>query len=105
MDSKRFKMLDEPFTCLICHKKVEPLNYTARDHCPYCLTSIHLDNLPGDRQNPCHGILNPIDIMSKKGEIKIVYKCAKCGEIKVNKMANDDNYDLILKISANKDIN
>ena len=103
MDSKRFKMIDEPFTCLVCQKEVKPLKYTARDHCPYCLYSLHIDNLPGDRQNSCHGLLKPIDIEQKKGEIKIIYCCQKCGQIKKNKMAKDDNYDVILKISANKD--
>ena len=33
MDIKKFTMRDESFTCLVCHKYVEPLNYTARDHC------------------------------------------------------------------------
>ena len=105
METKRFRMLDESFSCLVCNHQVEPLKYTARDHCPFCLYSIHIDNLPGDRQNPCHGLLQPIDIEQKRGELKIIYKCNKCGQIKKNKVAQDDNYDLILKISANKDIN
>ena len=31
----------------------------------------------------------------------IIYKCSKCGAIRKNKAAEDDNYDLILKLSAN----
>ncbi len=100
---KRFNMIDEGFTCLVCGKNVEPLNYTARDHCPFCLCSIHIDNNPGDRSNNCKGILRPIDIeKSKKDTFKIIYKCDKCGLIKKNKMALDDNYDMILKIMSNK---
>ena len=32
---KRFNMIDEEFICENCHQKVNKLNYTARDHCPY----------------------------------------------------------------------
>ena len=104
MDKKRFKMIDEEFICLVCGKNVNKLNTTARDHCPYCLCSIHVDNNPGDRSANCGGILKPIDIeKSKKDSLKIIYKCDKCGIIKKNKTALDDNYDLILSIMSNKD--
>ena len=100
--SKKFRMIDESLTCGVCGKKVEPLGYTARDHCPYCLSSIHLDINPGDRLSTCHGIMQPIGIENaKKGEYKIVYKCTQCGLIKRNKKAIDDNMDLIIKIMAN----
>lgn len=99
---KRFKMLDESFICDVCGKKIEPLGYTARDHCPYCLSSKHLDINPGDRLSECHGILEPIGIENaKKGKYKIVYKCNKCGATKRNIMAYDDNMDLVIKIMAN----
>ena len=100
---KRFNMIDEGFTCLVCKRRVEPLNYTARDHCPFCLCSVHVDNNPGDRSNDCKGILRAIDIeKSKKDTFKIIYKCDKCGVIKKNKMALDDDYDMILKVMSNK---
>lgn len=103
MDTKRFKMLDEEFTCFVCGKKVKPLSYTARDHCPYCLSSRHVDIFPGDRLCTCKGILEPIEIeKGKKDNLKIVYRCKTCGMIKKNKSAIDDNYDLILKIMSTK---
>lgn len=91
---------DNGFVCRNCGKSVEPLGYTSRDHCPYCLYSIHIDNTPGDRSNTCLGDLQPISIENnpKKGYI-IVYKCQKCGEIKRNKSASDDDFDKILEIS------
>ena len=107
MDSKRFKMIDEVFICEVCGNKVEKLEYTARDHCPYCLSSKHLDINPGDRLSECKGILVPIDIeKGKKDTYKIVYRCSKCREIKKNKMAIDDNFDKVLEIMSkeNKDI-
>ncbi len=93
---------DNAFVCHNCGKQVEKLGYTSRDHCPYCLHSLHVDNVPGDRANECHGDLVPIAVETnaKKGYI-IIYKCAKCGEIKKNKAAEDDNFDTILDIAKN----
>ena len=93
---------DNSFVCLNCGKDVEKLKYTSRNHCPHCLHSLHVDIVPGDRENPCRGIMTPIAIENnaKKGYV-IVHKCTKCGEIKRNKSAEDDNFDEILKISKN----
>ena len=52
---KRFTMKDESFVCENCGFNVEKLNYTARDHCPNCLYSKHVDINPGDRENNCQG--------------------------------------------------
>lgn len=103
----RFTMRDESFTCDVCGAKVSPLGYTARDHCPKCLCSKHVDINPGDRECKCQGILEPVAIdKGKKGEYKIVYICNKCGAIKRNKIAKDDNMDLIIQIMSNpKDLN
>ena len=96
-------MIDEKFVCEHCHKEVDELGYTARDHCPYCLYSKHVDINPGDRSANCGGILKPIDIeKSKKDSLKIIYKCDRCGIIKKNKVADDDNFDLILEIMSKK---
>ncbi|HIU39739.1 MAG TPA: RNHCP domain-containing protein [Candidatus Aphodocola excrementigallinarum] len=92
-------MLDEAFICEKCGKKVEKLNYSARDHCPYCLYSKHVDINPGDRQNNCRGLLKPIDIEKFKNTYKIIYKCEKCGEIHKNIIAKDDDMDKIIEIS------
>lgn len=103
MEEKRFKMIDEAFVCEVCNKKVEPLGYSARDHCPYCLCSKHVDINPGDRQNPCKGILRPIEIDKYKNTYKIVYKCDKCHELHRNVMASDDDFDKILEVMRNQD--
>ncbi len=99
LESKRFKELDEGFKCLNCHKEVLPLGYTSRDHCPYCLYSLHIDELPGDRKNKCQGLMEPIDIEKFKNTFKIIYKCCKCGKIHKNIMANDDDMDKIIDLS------
>ena len=98
---KKFNMIDENFTCINCNKKISKLNYTARNHCNFCLHSIHIDNNPGDRNNKCKGILKPIGITKHKDTYKIIFKCERCSEIKRNIMAKDDNMDLIISLSSN----
>lgn len=96
---KKFTMKDENFICENCGFEVQKLNYTARDHCPNCLYSKHVDILPGDRGNSCHGLLKPIGIEKFKNTYKILYQCEKCKKSHKNIMANDDNMDLIIKLS------
>ena len=71
---KKFNMIDEEFICENCNKHVQKLEYSARDHCPYCLYSKHVDINPGDRNNKCHGMLIPIDIEKYKNTYKIIIK-------------------------------
>lgn len=96
---KRFNMIDEKFICENCKKEVDILGYTARDHCPYCLYSKHVDINPGDRANECRGLLKPVDIEKFKDTYKIIYKCEKCNMMHKNIMANDDDFDLIIELS------
>ena len=105
-ETKRFQKNDSGFVCLHCHKEVPPLKVTSRDHCPYCLHSVHVDILPGDRQNPCGGKLVPKSCLPhpKKGYI-ILYQCEKCGEIIRNKAAlsgnEPDDVNLLIPLTAN----
>ena len=71
---KKFNMIDEKFKCMNCGMEVDTLNYTARDHCPRCLYSRHVDVMPGDRQNKCMGLMMPIGIEKYKNTYKIIYK-------------------------------
>ena len=98
---KKFVKRDEEFVCDNCGRVVNTLNYTTRDHCPYCLYSKHVDINPGDRSNNCKGLLEPIGIEKYKDTYKIIYKCMKCGEIHKNIIAKDDDMDMIINISTN----
>lgn len=97
---KKFTMRDESFICENCGKQVDTLNYTARDHCPYCLYSKHVDINPGDRANSCLGLLKPVGVEKFKNTYKIIYKCNKCNNKHKNIIANDDNMDEIIKLSV-----
>ena len=98
---RKFTEIDEEFICDNCGKEVPKLGYSCRNHCPHCLHSKHVDVNPGDRSEECHGILEPIgiEIDSKKGYV-IIFKCKKCGMIRKNKAAKDDNMEEIIKLSA-----
>ena len=100
MDSL-FTKIDEEFTCENCGKQVKKLGYSCRNHCNYCLHSKHVDKNPGDRQEECHGTLEPIsvELSNKKGYV-IVFECEKCGQIRKNKAAKDDDMNEIIKLSA-----
>ena len=92
-------MIDEEFVCENCNKHVKKLGYTARDHCPFCLYSKHIDINPGDRLNTCRGMLVPIGIEKFRDSYKIIYKCDKCNTIHKNIIAKDDAYDKIIDLS------
>ena len=63
--------------------------------------SLHVDVNPGDRAADCGGILDPIraDPDPKKGFI-ITHKCRKCGAIRRNKAAADDDRTLLIRLTA-----
>ena len=92
------------FICAHCGADVKPLtNGSYRNHCPYCLYSQHVDNMPGDRADDCHGMMEPVRVIrhSRKGW-QIVHRCLKCGAERVNKIAENtdapDNFELILDL-------
>lgn len=79
------------FICKCCQKEVLPVtNGSYRNHCPFCLYSIHIDIKPGDRLNNCLGLMSPIDyrIHSKKG-YQILHECDTCGHHQWNKIAEN----------------
>jgi ribosome biogenesis GTPase len=86
------------FICENCKKEVNYISYGTknRNHCPHCLFSLHVDNAIGDRNSKCGGLMAPIGKMYKKdGEEVLVHKCKKCGEIRKNRVAGDDSYEVI----------
>lgn len=110
METKRFSKNDSGFICASCGKEVLPLGYTSRNHCPFCLHSLHVDINPGDRANSCGGILVPIKVEpdAKRGYI-IIHKCKRCGGIVRNRAAHEakiqpDNTDLLIRLTAGETI-
>lgn len=101
------KRLKGTISCSNCSREfnLEMQGKTHRDHCPHCLCSVHIDSKPGNREvwcgegTPCtsnfiHATLRPIGKSSTQ-PIYILYRCEKCGKLKTNVSAYDDNIDLI----------
>ena len=106
MQAKRFSKNDNGFTCTHCGKQVEPLGYTSRNHCPFCLWSLHVDVNPGDRANECCGEMEPVSALpdARHGYI-ILHKCTRCGEIHRNRAAHEakvqpDSIKLLIALTA-----
>ena len=101
----KFTHLNPGFTCEHCGTDVPPLMTGCRNHCPNCLYCKHVDYFPGDRANPCQGLMKPTNyqLNSKKG-IVLTFKCLKCGDKIKNKSAYEDerypdSYDKILSLN------
>jgi Zn finger protein HypA/HybF involved in hydrogenase expression len=91
--SLQFKRTIENFTCEHCGASVVGNGYT--NHCPQCLWSKHVDVFPGDRAESCGGLMEPIGQEMANGEHDILYRCTKCGIERRNKVAADDNRDIL----------
>lgn len=93
---------NESFTCKVCGRMVVPegAGSNHRNHCPNCLSSLHVDNEPGDRESDCGGIMEPISVwVRKNGEWAIIHRCKRCGILSSNRIAADDNPVLLVSIS------
>jgi DNA-directed RNA polymerase subunit RPC12/RpoP len=95
---------DEAFTCAHCGASVLPHGRTARDHCPHCLHSLHVDEVPGDRASTCGGLLVPIGMELREGHPQLRYRCARCGASRTNQALLDgdpaDDWELVVALSA-----
>ena len=84
----------DSFTCRVCGRLVTPQSAGTdhRNHCPNCLSSLHVDIEPGDRASDCGGIMEPAAVWVRKGgEWAIIHRCRRCGALSSNRIAADDN--------------
>jgi hypothetical protein len=81
--------LDESFRCGHCDRDVPAHGRTARNHCPFCLRSRHVDVIPGDRASPCHGWMDPVRLTLRHGEAVILHHCRSCGFERNNRALTD----------------
>jgi hypothetical protein len=71
-----------------------------RNHCPSCLWSVHLDDVPGDRASPCRARMEPIAISVRgDGEWVVIHRCTGCEELDLNRTAGDDNVLLLVRLA------
>jgi hypothetical protein len=101
------------FVCMVCHNFVSAdaafSGVRNRNHCPYCLSSRHLDLFEaGDRLSACKSSMRPIALTLKKtakryssathGELMLVHVCEECGKPSINRIAADDDLAMVLKV-------
>ena len=93
---------NESFICKVCDRLVVPdgAGSDHRNHCPYCLSSQHLDIEPGDREADCGGTMEPVAVwVRKNGEWAIIHRCKICGALSSNRIAADDNPMKLMSIA------
>ncbi len=100
----KFIARNDGFICEHCGHEVTPIVYggSYRNHCPFCLWSKHVDgDVPGDRASSCGGLMEPIGVTTKSGgEYTLVHKCTTCGFQRLNRVAGDDDSDLLTKLAG-----
>ena len=96
------KPSEKQFVCRHCGRTIslKAPGTQHRNHCPWCLRSIHLDKRSGDRASPCSSLMEPIAVSIKKGnEWVLIHRCIKCGVLKENRIAGDDNEWALLSLA------
>jgi DNA-directed RNA polymerase subunit RPC12/RpoP len=104
------------FVCMNCHNFVSAeaalSGVQNRNHCPYCLSSRHLDLYEsGDRLSACKATMRPVALTLKRtskryanahqGELMLVHVCDECGKPSINRIAADDDIETVLEIFEN----
>ena len=93
---------NDTFSCRVCDRLVfpTPTGGDHRNHCPNCLSSLHVDQEPGDRAADCGGIMDPIGVwVRKKEEWAVIHRCRRCGKLSSNRVAGDDNPMKLMSIA------
>ena len=93
---------NDTFTCKVCGRVCTPQNAGSDhcNHCPNCLSSLHVDEEPGDRASDCGGIMEPVAVWVRKGgEWAIIHRCKRCGKLSSNRVAADDNPMKLMSIA------
>ena len=105
------KSSEPEFMCVNCQRIVPTNDFVSgvrnRNHCPYCLSSRHLDlSKPGDRLSACKSLMMPVGLSLKQirknyptlGELMIVHYCTGCNAFSINRIAADDLVDVLYEI-------
>ena len=102
-DHSRRRQPSAGFVCRHCQRTCGPSSYGTqhRNHCPWCLWSLHVDEAPGDRAAGCGASMEPIAVWVRgDGEWAIIHRCCACGVLKSNRIAGDDQPWALLSLAA-----
>jgi hypothetical protein len=73
-----------------------------RNHCPYCLYSLHVDGrVPGDRASDCRSRIAPAGVFARpNGEQALVHRCVGCGFERHCRVAADDDVTAVMRLAV-----
>ncbi len=100
---------NRPFQCIRCGSEVGPsTDGSYRNHCPFCLYSLHIDLDPGDRQSLCRGLMQPVGLRQRRSKhLQLVHRCNRCGHVKANRVVEighqPDSIDVMVSLPADND--
>ena len=85
-----------------CGARVVPVtNGSYRNHCPFCLWSLHVDNEPGDRASTCRAPMMPVGFRHSKKGLQLIHECTGCGKRQPNVVARgtaQDDFDAVVRL-------
>ena len=95
--SLQFRRTVENFICGHCGQSIIGNGYT--NHCPACLYSRHVDVHPGERASACGALMEPLRVEMRGQDWMLVHHCVKCGFERRNKVAQNDDASMLLKLN------
>jgi hypothetical protein len=95
--NRKFQRRIEDFICEHCGSEVVGSGFT--NHCPVCLWSKHVDINPGDREERCQGLMEPVAVEPHKDSYRILFRCTRCGTERWNRAAPEDDFEVLLRIA------
>lgn len=91
------------FGCVLCGLSVSVLGPDGepRDHCPSCLSSLHVHDQVEGGASDCDGRMTPISVVvPRDGRWRLVHRCARCDELSESTVATDDNPLVLMRIAV-----
>jgi hypothetical protein len=58
---------------------------------------MHVDHHPGDRAATCRGLMQPVELHYESGRFVVVHECTRCGTIRRNRAAKDDDLTVLMR--------
>ncbi|GAB3736974.1 RNHCP domain-containing protein [Nocardiopsis nanhaiensis] len=91
------------FGCVLCGLSVSAPGPGGepRDHCPSCLSSLHVHDQVEDGVSDCDGRMTAISVVvPRDGKWRLVHRCVRCDELSESAVATDDNPLVLMRIAV-----
>jgi len=96
--SKKFTRTIEDFACEHCGANILGNGYT--NHCQACLWSKHVDKNPGDREESCLGMMEPVAGYKEGQRFMMNHRCLRCGFERRATLLPEDNFEAFIALSG-----